>query len=68
MLAIVGGDPNRFRPYVDLYHRALDQLGQPMLPVGAHSPGYVADSDEQAREELWPNCKRMRDGIGAERG
>jgi len=68
MLAIIGGDPNRFRPYVDLYHRALDQLGQPMLPIGVHSPGYVADSDEQAREELWPDYKRMRDRIGAERG
>ena len=34
------------------YHRALDQLGKPALPIGVHSPGYVADSDEQAREEL----------------
>lgn len=68
MLAIIGGDPNRFRPYVDLYHRALDQLGRPVLPIGVHSPGYVADSDAQAREELWPDYKRMRDRIGAERG
>jgi len=68
MLAIIGGEPGRFRPYVDLYHRALVQLGQPVLPVGVHSPGYVADSDEQAREELWPDYKRMRDRIGAERG
>jgi len=68
MLAIIGGEPNRFRPYVDLYHRALDQLGKPALPIGVHSPGYVADSDEQAREELWPDYKRMRDRIGAERG
>jgi alkanesulfonate monooxygenase SsuD/methylene tetrahydromethanopterin reductase-like flavin-dependent oxidoreductase (luciferase family) len=37
-------------------------------PIGVHSPGYVADSDEQAREELWPDYKRMRDRIGAERG
>ena len=68
MLAIIGGDPTRFKPYVDLYHRALDQLGQPVLPIGVHSPGYVADSDEQAREELWPDYKNMRDRIGAERG
>jgi alkanesulfonate monooxygenase SsuD/methylene tetrahydromethanopterin reductase-like flavin-dependent oxidoreductase (luciferase family) len=33
-----------------------------------HSPGYLADTDEQAREELWPDYKRMRDRIGAERG
>src|SRR3984885_6915736 len=68
MLAIIGGDPVRFKPYVDLYHRALDQLGKPSLPIGVHSPGYVADSDEQAREELGPDYKQMRDRIGAERG
>jgi probable LLM family oxidoreductase len=68
MLAIIGGDPKRFRPYVDLYHRAFAQLGKPVQPIGVHSPGYVADSDEQAREELWPDYKQMRDRIGAERG
>ena len=68
MLAIIGGDPRRFRPYVDLYHQALDQLGGPKLPIGVHSPGYVADTDEQAREDLWPHYKVMRDRIGGERG
>jgi probable LLM family oxidoreductase len=68
MLAIIGGDPTRFRPFVDLYHRAHAQFGTPVLPIGVHSPGYVADSDEQAREELWPDFKQMRDRIGAERG
>ncbi|MGL4288315.1 MAG: LLM class flavin-dependent oxidoreductase [Phreatobacter sp.] len=68
MLAIIGGDPKRFKPYVELYHRALGQLDKAVLPVGVHSPGYVADTDEQARAELWPDYKRMRDRIGAERG
>src|ERR1700686_1591090 len=68
MIAIIGGDPTRFKPYVDLYHRAFAQLGKPVLPIGVHSPGYVADSDERAREELWPDFKRMRDQIGAEPG
>jgi len=68
MLAIIGGDPKRFRPFVDLYHSALDQLGHDKKPIGVHSPGYVADTDEQAREELWPNYKKMHDRIGAERG
>ena len=54
MLAIIGGAPARFRPFVDLYHRALAQLGQPTLPVGVHSPGHVAATDEQARAEFWP--------------
>jgi alkanesulfonate monooxygenase SsuD/methylene tetrahydromethanopterin reductase-like flavin-dependent oxidoreductase (luciferase family) len=38
------------------------------LPVGVHSPGYVAETDAQAREELWADYKVMRDRIGAERG
>jgi probable LLM family oxidoreductase len=68
MLAIIGGDPNRFRPYVDLYHRAFAQLGRPVREIGVHSHGYVAGTDEKARNELWPDYKKMRDRIGAERG
>ena len=68
MLAIIGGEAVRFKPYVDLYHRALAQLGQPVLPVGVHSPGYVAATDAQAREELWPDYREMHQRIGRERG
>jgi probable LLM family oxidoreductase len=68
MLAIIGGDPQRFLPFIDLYKRAYAQLGRPVKPIGLHSHGYVADTDAQAREELWPHHKAMRDRIGAERG
>lgn len=68
MLAIIGGDHSRFRPFVDLYHRALDQLEKPVMPVGVHSPGHVARTDEEAREQYWPGYKLQRDRIGAERG
>jgi probable LLM family oxidoreductase len=68
MLAIIGGDPQRFAPYVDLFRRATDELGLYALPVGVHSPGHVAETDEQAREELWPYFKEGRDRIGAQRG
>jgi probable LLM family oxidoreductase len=68
MLAIIGGDPERFLPYIDLYHRTLDRLGKSVMPIGVHSPGYVADTDAQAKDELWPAFKIMRDRIGAERG
>lgn len=68
MLAIIGGSPLRFAPHIDLYHRALMQRGLSPLPVGVHSPGHVADTDEQAREELWPPWREMRNRIGAERG
>ena len=68
MLAIIGGDPRRFTPHVALYRRALEQGGSPPLPVGVHSPGHIAETDEQAREELWPAFKQMTDRIGRERG
>ena len=68
MLAIIGGDPARFVPYADLYRRAYAQIGKPVQPIGVHSPGYVAETDQQAREELWPDYKVMRDRIGKERG
>ena len=68
MLAIIGGDSARFKPYVDLYHRTVQERGPSALPVGVHSPGYVADTDAQAREEFWSGYKQMHDRIGAERG
>lgn len=68
MLAIIGGEPGRFVPFVELYRRSLADLGKPALPIGVHSPGYVADDDARAKEELWPSYKEMRDRIGAERG
>ena len=67
-LAIIGGDPRRFAPYVDLYYRALTQFGSEPLPVGVHSPGHVAETDTEAREALWPAYEVMRNRIGAERG
>jgi len=68
MLAIIGGDPARFVPYVELYGQALTKFGFGRLPIGVHSPGHVAETDEQAREELWPHFLEMRTKIGAERG
>ena len=55
-------------PYVDLYHRACAKMGRVVKPVGIHSPGHVAATDEQAAEQLWPHYKAMFDRIGAERG
>src|SRR4051812_36475306 len=68
MLAIIGGDPERFAPYLDLYRRAADQLGTVAHPVGMHSPGFIADTDEQAKELFYPAYKVIRDRIGALRG
>ncbi|MEH1055478.1 LLM class flavin-dependent oxidoreductase [Micromonospora sp. CPCC 206171] len=68
MLAIIGGAPERFAPYIDLYRRAAEQLGTTAHPVGMHSPGFIADTDEEAKELYWPYYRVMRDRIGALRG
>jgi probable LLM family oxidoreductase len=68
MLAIIGGAPDRFAPYLDLYKRAAEQFGTVAHPVGMHSPGFVAETDEQAKEIFYAPYKVMRDRIGALRG
>lgn len=65
MLAIIGGAPARFKPFVDLFRRSTAPAS---LPVGIHSPGFVADTDDEARDLLFPHFKANRDRIGRERG
>ncbi len=67
-LAIIGGGAKRFIPFVELYHRALSEFGKPVQPVGVHSPGHIAKTDEQAKEDLWPHYLAMMNRIGRERG
>jgi len=67
-LAVIGGSPVRFAPLIDLYHRALEEFGQPRLPVAMHSHGFVADTDEEALEQLWPHYAAVHARIGRERG
>uniref|UniRef100_UPI00245833D1 LLM class flavin-dependent oxidoreductase n=1 Tax=Nocardia carnea TaxID=37328 RepID=UPI00245833D1 len=68
MLAIIGGAPARFAPFIELYRRAHEQLGTTPQPVGMHSPGLVADTDEEAKELFYPGYREIRDRIGALRG
>lgn len=68
MLAIIGGAPDRFKPFVDLFHRTNRELGNPDLPVGVHSYGLVADSDAEAQEILYPHWEKAVGQIGSERG
>ncbi|HJU41730.1 MAG TPA: LLM class flavin-dependent oxidoreductase [Vicinamibacterales bacterium] len=67
-LAIIGGSPQRFRSYVDLYNQALERFGHQPQPIAVHSPGHVAETDAQAKEEVWPHYLKMMNKIGAERG
>ncbi|KAB1662182.1 LLM class flavin-dependent oxidoreductase [Pseudoclavibacter chungangensis] len=69
MLAIIGGEPARFEPFVRLYRQALEKFGKPLdTPVGVHSPGHIADTDEDAVEQYWPHYRAMSDRIGRDRG
>ncbi len=67
-LAIIGGDPARFTPYANLYREALEKEGKPQLPISIHSPGHIAETDEQAIEEQWPHYQSAFGRIGRERG
>ena len=67
-LAIIGGDPARFKPFADLYGRALAEFNKPMLTISIHSPGHISDNDENAIEEQWPHYYSMFGRIGRERG
>ena len=68
-LAIIGGPAERFKPFADLYRRAVDEFGiTEDMPIAVHSPGHIAETDELAAEQLYPHFKSNRDRIGAERG
>ena len=68
VLAVIGGSPSGFVQFADLYRHALEQYGHPELPVGMHSPGHVAATDEEAREQLYPHQAEVWTRLGRERG
>jgi len=67
-IAIIGGDPARFKPFADLYRSSMQEFGHQVLPISIHSPGHIAASQEIAIEELWPHYQVMFGRIGRERG
>jgi probable LLM family oxidoreductase len=68
VFAIIGGSPDRFVPYIDLYKKATEQFGHTAHPIGMHSPGFVADTDKEAIESSFPFFKEQMDRIGKTRG
>ena len=70
MVAIIGGEPHRFRPLIDRYHWAGLRAGHSpeQLKVGVHSLGYVADTSTTAEDEFFPGYARSFTEIGRERG
>jgi probable LLM family oxidoreductase len=67
-LAIIGGQPARFRPFVDLHRDAAQRAGHGALPVAVNSHGYVAATSQQAADEFFPPYEVAMSGIGRERG
>lgn len=67
-IAIIGGQPARFKPLVDLYHRALEEGGHEKQPVAVHAHGYIADTDEQAVADFYEPYAVAMSTIGRERG
>jgi alkanesulfonate monooxygenase SsuD/methylene tetrahydromethanopterin reductase-like flavin-dependent oxidoreductase (luciferase family) len=70
MIAIIGGEPHRFRPLVDLYREAGKRAGHgpATLKVGIHALGYVAETDAQAADDFFPGYAATFSKIGQERG
>ena len=70
MVAIIGGEPHRFRPLIDLYRVAGKRSGHSpeQLKVGIHALGYVADTDKQASDDFFPGYAEAFTKIGRERG
>ena len=70
MVAIIGGEPHRFRPLIDLYREAGRRAGHPaeQLKVGVHALGYVADTAKSAADDFFPGYARSFTEIGRERG
>ena len=70
MVAIIGGEPRRFRPLIDLYREAGRRAGfsSDQLKVGVHALGYVADSTQKAADEFFPGWAESFTQIGKERG
>ena len=67
-LAIIGGMPERFAPFVELHRRAVSEVGHAPLPVSINSHGFIADSSQRAADLAFGPMKEMMDRIGAERG
>jgi probable LLM family oxidoreductase len=70
MVAIIGGEPRRFRPLIELYREAGRNAGYTpdQLPVGVHALGYVAETTQQAAEDFFPGYAKAFTKIGEERG
>jgi probable LLM family oxidoreductase len=67
-LAIIGGYPDKFVPFINLYRESGQKAGHENLPLGINSHVYVAETSQQAGDEFYPAYSTMMNRIGRERG
>jgi probable LLM family oxidoreductase len=67
-LAIIGGEPARFKPFADLHRRGATENGKPKIPLSINSHGFIAETSREASEVAFPAFKVTMDKIGSERG
>lgn len=69
-LAIIGGMPERFKPFVDLYREAGQRAGHDpaKLKLAIHSHGYVGENSRETADDYFPSYAAMMNQIGRERG
>jgi len=67
-LAIIGGEPARFRPFAELHRRAAEQAGRRRPPLSINSHGYIAETRQEALDESFPYVSAAMNRIGRERG
>ncbi len=70
MVAIIGGQPHRFKPLIDLYRETGICSGhQPeKLKVGLHMIGFLGDTTKEAANDFFPGYAHTFTEIGKERG
>ncbi len=70
MVAIIGGEPRRFRPLIDLYRETGKRFGYSpdRLRVGVHSLGYIARTTQEAIDDFFPGYARAVTSVAKERG
>lgn len=67
-LAIIGGEPARFKPFADLHRRGAAEKGKTQQPLSINSHGFISDSSQEALDTAFPAFKVTMDKIGRERG
>jgi probable LLM family oxidoreductase len=69
-LAIIGGMPERFSSFVEIYREAGRRAGHDpsTLKLGINSHGYIAEDSQTAADEFFAPMSEVMNRIGAERG